>query len=255
MTQLSKQKRKTFDPIVFTDFAFDMLRASVFVPEIQSPGNLIYRNLPDHWIELFDGEPTLIPVPKGAPPNIPIMQLSNKTGELRLGVSRVRVDFELRSPNTEKPVEDVSSFFETAINHIIEFADVFKLTIKRLATNANRFVKQEDPGLYLVQHFCREKWWLEAPMNRPKQFELSAHKRFDLYKDKSLEVNSWVRNKTGMSTMTGESLIIIEQDINTLPEEMDIRKFSKKEIGRFFKHNIKELDHILGLYYPIKEGK
>lgn len=165
MTKSKVQKGKTFDRIVYTDFAFDMLRASVFIPEIQSSGNLIYRNLPDQWIKLFDGETNLIHVPEGAPPNIPVMQLSNKTGELRLGVSRIRVDFELRSPNIEKPVEDVNSFFETAVNHIIEFADIFKLTIKRLATNTNRFVKQEDSGLYLSKHFCQERWWMEAPIN------------------------------------------------------------------------------------------
>ncbi len=248
MTKYKEQKGKTFDSIVYTDFAFDMLRASVFIPEIQSQAKIIYRNLPDDWIEYFDAEPTLIPVPEGAPSSIPIMQLSNKTGERRLGVSRVRVDFELRSLSTEEPIESVEAFYKDAISRLIQFSEIFNITIKRLATNANRFVKQEDPGLYLAQHFCNEKWWLEAPLNRPKQFELSAHKRFNLYE--GLEVNSWVRNKTGKSTMTGDSLIIIEQDINTLPEEMDIRKFSKKEIGRFFKHNIKELDHILALYYP-----
>jgi len=248
MSKTNENKTKPFEPIVFTDFKFDMLRASVFISELQSPANLIYRNLPERWIELFDGEPTLIPVPEGAPSNIPIMQLSNKAGELQFRFSRIRVDFELRSTSTKKPVEDVNSFFETAINHIVEFADIFNLTIKRLAVNCNRYAKQVDPGLYLAQHFCNEKWWLEAPLNRPKQFELSAHKRFELYK--GLEVNSWVRNKTGISTTTGESLILVEQDINTLPEEMDTCRFSVEEIERFFKHNIKELDHILELYYP-----
>jgi hypothetical protein len=250
MKQVSKIKKEVYKPVVHTDFKFDMLRASIFVPEIQSPANLIYRKLPERWIELFDGEPTLIPVPEGAPSGIPIMQLNNKTGELQFGMSRVRIDFELRSQSTEKPIESVISFFEQVIDYLNELVNTFKLTVQRLAVNTHRFAIQENPGLYLAQHFCKEKWWVESPMNRPKQFELNAHKRFDLYGDQSLEVNSWVRNKTGISTITNESLIIVEQDINTLPEEIDVRRFSEQEILKFFLQNIKELDHILALYYP-----
>jgi len=209
---------------------------------------VIYRKLPERWIDLFDGEPTLIPVPEGAPSNIPAMQLNNKSGELRFGMSRVRMDFELRSKSIEEPIESANSFFEQAIDYISELVNTLKLTVQRLAVNTHRFAIQENPGVYLAQHFCKEKWWLESPMNRPKQFELSAHKRFGLYK--GLDVNSWMRNKTGTSTTTNEPLILVEQDINTLPEEVDIRRFSKEEIGKFFIHNIKELDHILALYYP-----
>ncbi len=248
MKQVSKNKRREFKPIVYTDFEFDILRASVFIPEIQSPANLIYRKLPERWIELFDGEPTLIPVPQGAPSNIPIMQLTNKTGELIFGMSRVRVDYEFRSQNIEEPIKSIDSFYKQAIDYIIEFVKTYKLTVQRLAVNTHRFVKQEDPGLYLTQHFCKEKWWKKAPMNRPKQFELSAHKRFELYN--GLDVNSWIRNKTGISMTTSEPLVIVEQDINTLPEEMDVNRFSERDMKKFFLHNIKELDHILALYYP-----
>ena len=97
----------------------------------------------------------------------------------------------------------------------------------------------------LIEHFCKERW-LQRPLNRQANFELHAHKRFTM--DNYFVVNSWVRNKTG--SVESEPIALVEQDINTLPEEAETRSFSTDETVRFFRAVVPELDLILSLYYP-----
>ena len=63
-----------------------------------------------------------------------------------------------------------------------------------------------------------------------------------------LTVNSWVRNKTGKLTGTDRPIVVVEQDLNTLAEEM--RDFADADIQTFFDAASIEFDTILQLYYP-----
>ena len=103
--------------------------------------------------------------------------------------------------------------------------------------------------MFLARHFCKDRWD-KAPLNRPENFELHAHKKFALGTD--FEVNSWARSKTGKLAGDGDDKLIIlfEQDINTLAEGTAERDFSKAEIKKFFGAVASELDSILELYYP-----
>jgi hypothetical protein len=107
----------------------------------------------------------------------------------------------------------------------------------------------EKPGLFLARHFCKDRWD-KAPLNRPENFELHAHKKFTLAS--GFEVNSWARSKTGKLSGDGDEKLIVlfEQDLNTLAEEASTRNFCEAEIKKFFGAVATELDSILGLYYP-----
>jgi hypothetical protein len=90
---------------------------------------------------------------------------------------------------------------------------------------------------------------VSRPLNRPESFELHAHKRFAM---DGFQVNSWVRNKTGRVSIDQdpEAIVLVEQDINTTPEDIQSRSFSSEEIRRFFVTAASELESILRLYYP-----
>ena len=103
--------------------------------------------------------------------------------------------------------------------------------------------------MLLAKHFCKDRWY-KAPLNRPENFELHAHKRFTLASD--FAVNSWARSKTGKLSGDGEekTVVLFEQDLNTLAEEAPKRDFGEVEIKKFFGAAATELDSILDLYYP-----
>jgi len=112
---------------------------------------------------------------------------------------------------------------------------------------ALRQAASDNPGLLLARQYCKDRW-LRGPLNRPEGFELHAHKTFELLP--RLTVNRWVRIKTAKGGFPDYRYVTIEQDINTLSEEMDIRRFGPQESAAMFRAAARELDAILGLYFP-----
>lgn len=64
-----------------------------------------------------------------------------------------------------------------------------------------------------------------------------------------------MRNKTGTVTVNGvtRTVILVEQDLNTLAEEESARTFSGDEIAAFFEATVDGFRDALSLYYPGKE--
>jgi hypothetical protein len=46
--------------------------------------------------------------------------------------------------------------------------------------------------------------------------------------------------------------VLVEQDLNTLLEDMGTQTFSKEDIERFFVATVPQFDEILQLYYPVE---
>ncbi len=143
----------------------------------------------------------------------------------------------------------LGGFFGKAVEILLQYAAQLSPRIARLAALATRFSVHEKPGLCLARHFCKDRWD-KAPLNRPENFELHAHKRFTLASN--FRVNSWARSKTGKLSGDGDEKLIVlfEQDLNTLAEEAPTKDFSEAEVKKFFGAAANELDSILGLYYP-----
>jgi len=69
-------------------------------------------------------------------------------------------------------------------------------------------------------------------------------------------VNSWVRNRTGTVSLSGGSsaVVMVEQDLNTLHEEVPSRSYSDAEIRAFFDEAAREFEVIMRLYYPAEKA-
>lgn len=249
MSEISRERTQftMSDTVTHDLFKPLFMRASIFVPRIEANASRIIRGLPEWWFELFDANHQAPFQPQGhLPPEYPIMVITSKSGGFGFSISQNRINFEWNSPNINVDAPDYEQFFDDASKYLLEVTDKFDLQINRLAVNYNRFVRHDNPGLYLAKHFCRDKWWKDQPMNRPGHFELNSHKRYEIYD--GLEVNSWVRNKSGQLINPADPIIMVEQDINTLQD--DDHNIENEEVERFFNENVAELDKILKLYYP-----
>lgn len=199
---------------------------------------------------LSDGEPTILPpIPEGAPLEIPRIILESTSHEWRCELSPARVNVYWRRAKSTGACVALGDFFGKAAEILLQYAGQLSPRIARLAALAARFSPHEKPGLFLARHFCKDRWD-KAPLNRPENFELHAHKRFTLASD--FTVNSWARSKTGKLSGDGDEKLIVlfEQDLNTLVEEAPGKDFSEEEVKKFFGAVATELDSILGLYYP-----
>lgn len=69
---------------------------------------------------------------------------------------------------------------------------------------------------------------------------------------RKFQVNLWVRSKTAAlsSAQGSRPIVLVEQDLNTLSEDMDTQAFSKEDIEKFFLATVPQFDESLQLYYP-----
>jgi hypothetical protein len=235
--------------IAASSFQLASCQASVFTPDGGFSAAKIIKAFYSKHAALFDAEPTSLPVPDEAPSEIPRVILESVSHEWKCQLSPVRGDLIwARTKSTSRQIS-LSEFFQQSASVLLDYVDALGTRVGRLAGLTTRFCEHDDPGKFLARHFCQQRWD-EAPLNRPENFELHAHKKFLLAGE--FQVNSWARNKTGL--LAGEApqkrVVLFEQDMNTLAEALAQRTFQREEIGRFLDAVATEADVILRLYYP-----
>lgn len=232
-------------------FQLASFQATIFTPDGDFAASKVMKDLYPSLATVFDGEPIILPpLPEGAPPEIPRIIIESTSHEWRCEFSPVRVNVYWRRTMTTEASVALGDAHLSAVETLLQYAVQLKPRIARLAALATRFSVHENPGLLLARHFCKERWDT-APLNRPENFELHAHKRFTLAS--AFDVNSWARSKTGKLSGDGDEkrVILFEQDLNTLADEATTRDYSEAEVKKFFAAASTELDSILGLYYPV----
>lgn len=236
------------------DFVLGLLQATVFTPGAEISANRILSRLLPDWARLFDGAPIALPMPDAMPREIPRVIFQSRSGEWRCECASARLNVFWRQPSDGASVDDQTPqrAYGIILPLIRQYLDVADARVGRLAALTSRYAEHDSPSTYLARHFCKEKW-IVAPFNRPENFELHAHKKFLLAG--RFQVNSWVRNKTGTVTVNGvtRTVILVEQDLNTLAEEESARTFSGDEIAAFFEATVDGFRDALSLYYPGKE--
>ena len=237
------------DRITAQMFQLVMCQATVFTPDEEVSAPKLLKSLLPKWMERFDADPVILPHEEGMPREIPRLILRSRMDAWRCEIASARINLFWQRPKVDVSTPTVGNFYEGAVKLLNEYCGLLECRVGRLAAVLRRIAPNQLPGLFLAKHFCKESW-LEKPFNRPENFELHAHKRFLLAG--KYDVNSWVRNKTGTLSSEKEKqpIVLVEQDLNTLPEHAHERSFSETEINDFFSAAVPEFDIILKTYYP-----
>ena len=232
--------------ILPTDFVLHQVQASAFAAEDAfRPSSILAEVLRD-WPDVYNGELLSIPLPQDVPMEVPSVIVPSQDESLRLQAARARVDlFWYQRDGLHVEIEETLNTFADRLATICEKNEV---TVGRLAAVVTRRTRIPNPGRILAQQFCRDEW-LDGPLNRPERFELHAHKTFHLLTD--LRVNSWVRIRTTQKAGDeGGQYIGIQQDMNTLAEELAGSSFPRPKMMSFFEAVGKEFGTIFELYFP-----
>lgn len=236
------------------DFRFRSYQAAFFYANLQFATNRVLPQLLSVLGTDFDGDPIVLPVPEGAPPEVARIILQSKDGALRMELSLARVDVRRRVSLDDGAVTPLTDFIELARRSIAAFNVTTAATAGRVALVLTRVQFHESPAFAIAKHFCRPELLSnepenKGPLNRPEAIEIHALKKFKMG---PLLVNSWVRCKT--ATFTGDRekrpLILVEQDINTPPERLEEAQFGEQEISEFFDLAATEVETIMRLYFP-----
>jgi len=223
-------------------------QVSIFTPEILFNKNSILGLMIHKYSDIFNGDTISLPVHDDAPGEIPRIILSSKDAKIKCQISKNRLDiFHNRGDDFFIDYE-MDNFLKFCIEIIELYLEHTKAIIGRLAIVINKYVEHPDPQRTLAKYFCRDKWLRKAFADL-SEFEIHALKKYKL--DKFL-VNSWVRFKTGRLKIKENEIKIIHiiQDINTLAEELKIRKYRMEDVKRFLLVTSSEHSSILNAYFP-----
>ena len=236
------------DELTVRMFRLASCQATLFTPDEEISTTKLLDGVVHRWLDRFDADPVIIPASEDIPREDPRIILNSTSGNWRCEIASMRINLFWRRTNTTTAEPTLFEFYAEAVRMLNEYTKFLNARVGRMAAVLNRFVEHATPGLFLSRHFCQDRW-SAAPLNRPENFELHAHKRYRLAGE--FEVNSWVRSKTG--TVSGEHphpIVLVEQDLDTPAEDGDRRRFSAEEIARFFGECSYVFDSILWLYYP-----
>ena len=233
-------------------FELASCQATVFTPEGDLSVPKLLKTVVPGWLDVFDGDPVVLPHAEAIPREIEIPRLTllSKAGAWRCEFAPTRLNIHYTIAAAPEPATPtISSFLDDCTTRFQEYQRATGARIARLAVVTTRYARHDTPGRYLAGHFCKPAW-LSGALNRPESFELHAHKRFTM--GGKFFVNSWVRSKTGTATIAGKTdpIVLVEQDLNTLAEDLPTRAFSAADVAEFYAAAARELDHIIAMYYP-----
>lgn len=225
---------------------FDILSSqfSIFTHASLFSPNKILGNLMSKFSDTFDGDTTVLPIPSDAPREIPRLTLLSSDNKIKLEIAVSRVNlFKYRKEDATGI--DENSFLKICSDVFKEYIDCTSAKVGRLALVIVKSLEDSNPGLTLARHFCKDELMVE-PFNRPERFEIHSHKK---YKLSNFNVNSWVRCKSGILKKDNVSIILVEQDINTLSEELENNEFDIDQIQDFAAVAAEEQKTIFDKYF------
>ena len=201
-----------------------------FTPEFGRRARL-FGEILDIMPEL-DGAPTALPTPEGAPRELPHIIMPSADGQFEVRIASARTDvFWKRAPKADRDLESVLSFLTPKAKELIR---TLNTRVGRLAFVSNHFAATESPAEWIAGAYC-DREVLASRIRPTRQFELHNLRREQLGSD--FAVNHWLRLRTGVVS-AGDApdldAVLAENDVNTLPEEIDSTDFSADQMSAFW---------------------
>lgn len=234
--------------ILASQFQTQLILASAFITENElKPTSAFLQALQD-WSTVYDGEPISLPLPPTAPSELPIAILTSRDQSLGIELARTRINVYWKQveSNRDAPI-DISDSYSQFSDRIATIAEKNKIVVGRLGALRVSTTNESTPGRLLSKQFCRAEKVLNGPLDQLEGFELHTHKVYRLYQAQN--VNSWIRIKTSGSPGPDYEQIVVEQDINTLAEEVNMKNFDRPGIMQFFHEAGNQLERILRAYF------
>jgi hypothetical protein len=234
-----------------SDFVIIQAQAAIFTPGLNLHTTRVLTQLLAEYADTFNGDPIMLPVPEGFPLAVesPRFILQSRDGKLRLQAAPSRLDLFQASLDSQG-IRPLPEFLDWCLRLFDKYLDITQGRVGRLASVVNRRASPAEPARELASHFCKQAL-LDGPLNRPSDFEVHAAKQFDFLE--GLRINSWFRCKTAIlisRQAQQQKAVLVDQDFNTLPEELETREFSREEIRGFFGRVPEGFREVLDLYFP-----
>lgn len=238
--------------VSWKEFTLESLQLAIFTPDKPEfvTGRAVAVIL-QKFGAVFDGEMQSIPLPMNAPPEVPRVILRSGDKRWKLNMGPTRIDMSWIRDDQVDPVNPLKMLQEclAVVEHYAKEAKP-KPRVGRLGLVITRACHAEFPAEELIARFCNEDS-RGGPLKRSANFMIENHK---VYRPTSgtvdFDLNSKIRCRNGQRKRTGQPVISVLHDLNTLAGEARTRSFEPPDLRVFFTTALHESNDVLQLYFP-----
>lgn len=235
------------------EFRTVKFQTALFTPDLTITNSLKIANTVGNILgNFFDGEPSLLPIPQGAPADIPRIMLSSADGRWKLNISLLRTDLFFHNPfESDGKVVSIKKYAGISSKFFSMYQKKLNLRAQRLAFVTDRVVIKDDALDYVLEKFCNKDQIKKGrPFYNAKRFEIHSLKKYNW---EQFHINSWVKIKfLSIKTLGNDTApaLLVSNDLNTLSFDEDPgASFVVSDIKQFFTKAPGHLDEILELYF------
>lgn len=236
------------------NFRVYKLQATLFTPELSILNTLKVANRVSELMGDYVGvEPSILPIPKDAPLEIPRIMFSSddKKWSLNISPERINLFYNITPAGKEKCDIEINEFINISKRFFVEYPKMINSVVQRIAFVTERSAFSEDVFNFVLKRFAnKDQIEKGRPFNNTKRFEIHSLKN---YLWNTFNINSWVRIKClPVKFEDGEVIpgIIVANDLNTLAFSEDPEKiFDPEDIEKYFDPIEEHLNKILSLYF------
>ncbi|WP_353930780.1 hypothetical protein WJM97_21330 [Okeanomitos corallinicola TIOX110] len=232
-----------------TDFHLAIVQLVIFTPEVSTfstPKAL--ATILGEFSHIYDGDVQTTPSSDQIqiPPDFPKVILQSKDQSLRLEIAPLRITSQwAKLEQQETELQNIISQSLEVLEHYIHNLEV---KVGRLGLVLIRIHQSENPSQLIIERLCKPELQ-NTIFKNTKNLDFRNHQRIIL---DNCDVNSVMTCKTGLMKINDiESQgVIVEQDLNTLAEEMEQRSFKIEDLKKYFQLAAEEAELNLKIHFP-----
>lgn len=214
------------------------LHFAIFFRDVVSRPDREFADLNEKMQNLFDGIPTILGIPEGAPPEIPIVNLKSEQAGYTCSIARSRADLTL-SRNDERPNQDLLVDFNRKTMPFVEYL-LSKREVVRFGMVSRYFYTDADSIKTIKNKYFNDSIGsvceLSIRFNQQSEFE-------------GFVINDIVDVGAQIAIVRGQESkgILVSRDINNtqVPEKIialsQLVNISKEFSSRLSEKNIQDL--------------
>ncbi|MCK4781491.1 hypothetical protein KAS79_01005 [Candidatus Parcubacteria bacterium] len=194
---------------------------------------------------LFDGEPTILPLPIDAPLEIPRIMLQSKDGIFRCDVAIPRIDF-FQQVSEKQKFEEVKNIYLSKVKQIYSyFIEDQALFIGRIGFIVDFITDLDESSNTILQNQLLKKDCYFAESRKIKNISLVFTEKDNI---DTWEINRFIKidSLRKISDPVDDKRLVLRYDINTISEKIneynltveDIKKILDKASGEMTYDNI-----------------
>jgi len=239
--------------VTWQDFAISFVQTAMVTPDHSAfVSGRVVATIMREFGDRFSGVMQVLPIPQGAPPEIPVVVLTtgDKSQSLSAGPAQFICTWSRIGSNAILT-------FDQAVHQCLEVLEYYvrdtRVRVGRLSLVVQRTCPSENPAQTLIQRFCTEESQRE-PFNRSASFEIHNHKHYKpVYDGVDYQINSWVRCRSRLVGPDRSPAIVVAQDLNTIAGETSQHQFDADKVRVFFAMASHEAEAIIQKYFPRRE--